>query len=322
VTATARPAPSDALAPGPSRPAAGQPAPASRARLVLAFAIVYVVWGSTYLAMRVALEGFAPLLLGGARFLVAGALLGAWVLVRERPAWPDRRAWAWAAASGLLLLGCGNLSILLAEQRIPSGVTALLAATVALWMVLLEWARPGGTPPTARVVLGLLLGLGGVAVLVGPGELAGSRRIDVLGALFALAGSAAWAAGSLLSRWGARPASPMLGSAMQMLCGGTALMAGALVRGDVVHAPAPGMRALGALAYLVVFGSLVGFTAYIWLMQHAAPAKVATYAYVNPVVAVLLGWAFAGEAVGVRTVLAAGVIIGAVALISVGRQTR
>ena len=297
---------------------------ATRAQLVVAFAIVYVVWGSTYLAMRVALDGFPPLLLGAIRFLVAGALLGAWVVARERPRRPGRRALAWAALTGLLLFAGGNLGVLLAETRVPSGVTALLAASLALWMVLLDWLRPGGVRPTPAVIGGLALGTLGVAVLVGPGELAGAHGVDPVGAACVLLGSLAWAAGSLLSRSRHRPASPFLGSTLQMLCGGAIMLGMALAHGDVTRAlgatHAPPAHALAALAYLVVFGSLVGFTAYLWLMQRAAPASVATYAYVNPVVAVVLGWAFGGESVGVRTLVAAGIIVGAVALITIGRS--
>lgn len=297
---------------------------ATRAQLVLAFAIVYVVWGSTYLAMRVALETLAPFPMAAARFLVAGTLLGGWVIARERPRAPTARQWAWAALTGALLLVGGNGGVLWAEARqVPSGIVALLAASLALWMALLDWLRPGGRRPGALVALGLLLGLAGVALLVGPGALAGGGSIDPIGAALVLGGSLAWAAGSLLSRGGrgrlAPPASPLLGSAMQMLAGGAMLALLALVDGDRVTMAAASARSLGALAYLVVMGSLVGFTAYVWLMRHAPPSRVATYAYVNPVVAVLLGWSLYGEPLGARTAAAAGVVVGAVALITVGR---
>lgn len=299
---------------------------ATRAQLVVAFAIVYVVWGSTYLAMRVALEGFPPLLLGGIRFLLAGGLLGAWVALRERPAFPPRAQWGWALLTGLLLFCGGNLGVLLAETRITSGAAALLAASLALWMALLDWWRPGGVRPSALMGAGLVLGMVGVGVLVGPAELAGAHGVDPVGAACVLLGSLAWAGGSLLSRAPQRPASPLLGSAMQMLCGGVLLMTMAVARGDATRAlaaaHAPPAHAAWALLYLVVFGSLIGFTAYLWLMQHAAPAAVATYAYVNPVVAVVLGWAFGGEALSARTVVAAAIIVGAVALITIGRRQR
>ena len=324
VTAATAPTAPRAPTAGAAVPAGPAARGATRGQLALAFFIVYVVWGSTYLAMRVALEGFPPLLLGGVRFLVAGALLGAWVAARERPRRPTARHWAWAALTGLLLFAGGNLGVLLAETRVSSGVTALLAASLALWMVLLDWLRPGGTRPTPAVWAGLALGLVGVAVLVGPGELAGAHGVDPVGAACVILGSLAWAGGSMLSRARQRPSSPLLGSTMQMLCGGTILLGMAAARGDVGRAlaatHAPPAHAVAALGYLVIFGSLVGFTAYLWLMQHAAPASVATYAYVNPVVAVLLGWALGGEPVGARTLVAAGIIVAAVACITIGRS--
>ena len=303
--------------------ASTSPAP-SRAQFVFAFAIIYVVWGSTYLAMRVAVESLPPFLMGAARFLTAGVLLTAWVALRERPGWPTRGEWRWALASGGLLMVAGNGGVVWAEARgVPSGVVALLAATLAIWIVVLDALRPGGGRQPPLVWLGLALGLAGVGVLVGPARLAGAGAVDPLGALCALGGSLAWAAGSLLARGGARPASALWGSALQMLCGGLLLLALAAARGDVARvagsAGAPSAPSLAALAYLVVFGSLVGFTAYVWLLQHAAPAKVATYAYVNPLVAVGLGWALGGEPLGARTLAAAAVIVGGVALITVGR---
>jgi drug/metabolite transporter (DMT)-like permease len=301
------------------------PSPAPRrAHLLLAFAIVYVVWGSTYLAMRVAVHTLPPFLMGGVRFVVAGLLLAAWVGARERPGWPTRRQWQWALVTGALLMVGGNGGVSWATARgVPSGVVALLAASLAIWMVVLDALRPGGRRPPALVWLGLALGIVGVAVLVGPARLAGAGTIDLLGAALALGGSLVWAAGSLLARGGARPPSALWGSALQMLCGGALLLALAGAHGDFARlaapAGAPSAASLAAMAYLVVFGSLVGFTAYVWLLQHAAPARVATYAYVNPLVAVGLGWALGGEPLGARTVAAAGVIVGGVALITAGR---
>ena len=324
VSTIVQPAPSARSAPPRRTPV--QPAGASRAQLVLAFAIVYVVWGSTYLAMHVAVERMPPFLMGAARFLVAGVLLGGWVAWRERPRWPTARMWGWALVTGALLFVGGNGGIAWATRTVSSGVVALLAASLAIWMVLLDWLRPGGRRPTALVLGGAALGLAGVGVLVGPSRLAGAGSVDPFGAAVALGGSFTWAAGSLLSRHRTAPASAILGSAMQMLVGGVLLLALAALHGDLTPAgmatllPSSGWRWFGALVYLVIAGSLIGFTAYIWLMRNAAPSKVATYAYVNPVVAVLLGWALGGEPIGVRTLAASAVIVTAVALITVGRS--
>lgn len=278
------------------------------------------MWGSTYLAMRVAIETLPPFLMGGVRFLTAGALLAAWVAWRERPGWPTRAQWVWAALTGALLMVAGNGGVMWAETRVASGVVALLAATLALWMVVIDWLRPGGRRPTLMVWAGLAFGLVGVGVLVGPSRLTHGGGVDPLGAAFALGGSLAWAAGSILARGRGRPASAVQGSAMQMLCGGAMLAALAALHGDLARAAAPSARSALGLAYLVVFGSLVGFTAYAWLLRHAAPARVATYAYVNPLVAVALGWALGGEPLTARVLVAALVIVGAVALITVGRE--
>lgn len=298
------------------------PAP-PRAHLLLAFAIVYVVWGSTYLGMRVAIETLPPFLMGGVRFLIAGGLLGLWVVLRERPARPTAAEWRWAALTGALMMVGGNGGVAWAEARgVPSGVVALLAASLALWMVLLDWLRPTGRAPAPLVWAGLALGLAGVGVLVGPGALAGGRGVDPLGALCVLGGSLAWALGSLRSAGAGRPASALYGSALQMLCGGAFLCLLALAHGDFARVTVPSARSVAAVAYLVVFGSLVAFTAYVWLLQHAAPARVATYAYVNPLVAVALGAALGGEPLSPRVLAAAAVIVGAVALITVGRGRR
>lgn len=301
-------------------PRPGAPPP-TRTRLLLAFAVVYVVWGSTYFGIRVGLETLPPFLMAAARFLVAGALLWGWVAIRERPPRPTRRQWGWAALTGVLMLAGGNGGVVLAEQHVTSGVAALLAASLALWMVLLEWLRPGGERPTALVVAGTLIGLGGVAVLVGPAEIAGARGVDPFGAGAVLVGSLLWAIGSLLSRGDARPASGLQASAMQMLCGGAALSILALLHGDLAAPVAPSARSLLAVGYLVAFGSLLGFTVFIWLMNNARPAMVASYAYVNPVVAVLLGWALGGELVSGRMLGAAALIVVAVVLVTMGRRS-
>jgi drug/metabolite transporter (DMT)-like permease len=301
----------------------GRDARPSRARILSAFAAIYVIWGSTYLAIAIAIQTAPPFLMAGVRFLIAGLLLYAWMRLRgaPRPTLPNWRAAA--VVGGLLLLG-GNGAVVWAEQRVPSGIAALLVATLPVWLVLLDWARPQGQRPNGLVLGGLALGLVGVGVLVGPATLAGGARIDVIGALVLMFGSICWAAGSLYSRQAPLPKSSPLGMAMQMLAGGGLLVAAGTVAGEwsALDLGAISAASTGAILYLIVFGSLIGFTAYMWLLRVAPPARVATYAYVNPVVAVLLGWAVLGEAISARTMLAAAIIVGAVALIVSARSVK
>lgn len=287
----------------------------TQGKLVAAFAAVYLIWGSTYLAIRFAIDTMPPHLMAAARFLVAGGLLYAWARWRGAPR-PTLANWrAAAVVGGFLLLG-GNGAVVWAETRVPSGLTALLVAMVPIWMLVLEMIpRLGGRKPRAAVAAGIVLGLGGLAVLVAPGRLAG--RVDPLGAGILLFGCLSWAFGSLYSRRAALPKSGFLAAAMEMVAGGALLGVFGLATGQAtqVDPSAISAQSLLSLAYLIVFGSLVGFTAYIWLLGKTTAARVSTYAYVNPVVAVLLGWAFAGEPMTLRTSIAAAVIIGAVALI-------
>jgi drug/metabolite transporter (DMT)-like permease len=284
----------------------------SRARILMAFAALYVIWGSTYLAIRYAIETLPPFLMAGLRFVAAGGILYVWTRLRGA-APPDRGHWKAAALIGGLMLLGGNGAVVWAEQRVPSGVTALLVATVPLWMVVLSRTRPD-----SRVLGGLVLGFAGLALLLGPAQFAGGRRIDPAGAGVLVLGSLSWTAGSLVSRRARLPSSQLLAIAMEMLAGGTLLLAASLVSGDAAgfHPGNLSARSGLSLLYLIVLGSLVGFTAYIWLLRVVDPSRVATYAYVNPLVAVFLGWALAGEPLTPRTMLAATVIVGAVALIT------
>ncbi len=296
---------------------------AMRARLFVAFAAVYVIWGSTYLAIRFAVETLPPLFMGSARFLVAGSLLFLWSRLRkdERPTGRDLVT---GFVSGALMLFGGNGAVIWAEQRVPSGIAALLVAVVPLWMVLLDWLRPGGRAPSGSVFAGLALGLVGLGVLVGPDALHANSQVSMAGIGLLMLGSLSWAAGSLYTQRAPRPTSGTLGSGLQMLSGGACLLVAGLFAGEgshlgLVHAST---RSVMALVYLITFGSIVGFTAYLYLLAHTTAAKAATYAYVNPVVAVALGWALAHEPVTSRTVLAAAVILAGVAIITVARDTR
>ncbi|HMA18975.1 MAG TPA: drug/metabolite exporter YedA [Thermoanaerobaculia bacterium] len=285
-----------------------------QSRVVAAFAAVYLIWGSTYLAIRFAIETIPPHLMASARFLAAGAILYAWARLRGAPK-PTFANWRAASiVGGLLLLG-GNGAVVWAETRVPSGVTALLVATVPIWIALIEGLRSGGHRPAGAVIAGLVLGLGGLALLLAPGNLAG--RVDPLGAGALMLGSFSWAFGSLLSRKAKLPKSGFLAAAMEMIAGGAWLLLFGLATGQAgkLTMAALSVKSLVSLGYLILFGSLVGFTAYIWLLGATTASRVSTYAYVNPVVAVLLGWTFAGETMTLRTILAAAIIVVAVALI-------
>jgi drug/metabolite transporter (DMT)-like permease len=289
----------------------------SRTRIALAFAAVYLVWGSTYLAILYAIETIPPFLMAGTRFLVAGGVLYLWARLTGGTR-PTKAQWVATAITGILMLAVGNGAVTWSEQRIPSGLAALFVATVALWMVLLEFLRKNGTRPTRLSIIGLLLGFGGVALLVGPAALTNARDVDVLAALVLIGASLSWAAGSVYSRVLARPASAALGSGMQMLAGGIVLAIVGVSSGELGQLDIAAISARSALSvvYLIVFGSLVGFTAYAWLLRVCTPAAVATYAYVNPMVAMFLGWLIAGEEFGPRMIVAAAIILSGVALIN------
>jgi drug/metabolite transporter (DMT)-like permease len=293
-----------------------------RARLLAAFAAVYLVWGSTYLAIRFAVETLPPLLMAGARFVLAGLIVLAWARFRERSPAPSRIDWRTGVISGALLLLGGNGAVAWAEQRVPSGIAALLVAIVPLWMVLIEWLRPGGRRPAAAVFAGVALGLIGLLLLVGPDSLRSTGPSITVGAIVLVLASLSWAAGSLFTKWSPKATTGTIGAGTQMLAGGVLLLVAGIVSGelarlDIAHAST---RSLLGFAYLVTFGSLIGFTAYVYLLAHTTAAKAATYAYVNPVVAVLLGWAIGHEPVTTRTLLAAGVILAGVAIITVTRD--
>jgi len=290
----------------------------SRFALLTAFAIVYVIWGSTFLAILFAIETLPPFLMASARFLVAGSLLYAWSRFVSGAAAPSPANWRATAVVGALLLLGGNGLLVWSEQRIPSGVAALLVGTVPCFMVLIEWLRPGGSRPTGLVIAGLCLGLLGLAWLIGPDALLGGGRADFIGAVVVVLGSFSWAVGSIYSRHAATPPSPFLSTAMQMIGGGVALLLLSLLLGEpwAFDASAVSLRSLLGLGYLMLFGSIVAFSAYIWLLRVSTPARVSTYAYVNPVIAVLLGWALAGEALTTRMIIAATVIVSGVALIT------
>ena len=291
------------------------PASGSKAMTAAAFATVYLVWGSTYLAIRLGLESMPPLLMAGSRFLVAGAILHAWARARGADR-PEPGHWKGAAVAGLLLIVAGNGGVTWAEQAVPSGLTALLVASEPIWLVLLSWACFGGERPGRRVVAGLALGMVGVGLLVVPsGELDGASTAGVVAILLS---AIAWAAGSLSLRGASLPKSPALTTGMQMLVGGAVLVALGLARGEAraVHPDAISGASALAWLYLVAFGSIAAFSAYTYLLRVATPAHVSTYAYVNPVVAVALGRLVLDEPIAPAAWLAAAVILASVALVT------
>jgi drug/metabolite transporter (DMT)-like permease len=286
--------------------------------VVAAFAAVYLIWGSTYLAILYAIRTIPPFLMAGVRFVVAGAMLYAWKRLTGSPR-PARAHWRSAAVVGAALLLCGNGAVTWAEQYVPSGITALLVAMVPVWMVLLQWARREAPRPGGAVAVGLVLGLIGIGLLVGPDAIRGAGPVDPFAALVLTGACISWAAGSLDQRRAALPGdSPLLATGMQMLCGGALLLAVGTVAGEWsdLDLGAVSARSAVSLLYLIAVGALIGYSAYVWLLTASTPAKVATYAYVNPVVAVFLGWALAGERLTPRMIAAAAVIVGAVALVT------
>ncbi len=295
-----------------------------RARLIAAFAAVYVIWGSTYLAMRFAIETLPPFFMLGARFGLAGLILLAWSRWHDDAPPPTARDWTVGGISGTLMLFGGTGAVIWAERRVPSGIAAILVAIVPLWMVLLDWSHPSGRRPRPLVFVGLSLGLAGLALLVGPDALHGDASMHLPSVAILMLGSFTWAMGSVVVQRAPRPSTGMNGSATQMIVGGAILTVAALLHGELraLGATHASTRSVLAFVYLVTFGSLVGFTAYNYLLGHTSAAKAATYAYVNPVVAVLLGWLLASEPVTSRTLVAAAVILAGVAIITVARDQR
>jgi drug/metabolite transporter (DMT)-like permease len=304
-----------------SAPAEPVPAPAPTAvrpptaELAAAFAAIYIVWGSTFLAIRYAVETIPPFAMVAARCLLGGTILVGIALVRERGvSWPTWREWGGAFALGaFLFVGCHGV-IAYAEERVPSGTAALCLATIPLFVPMLVWVLPGGSPPSRRRTAALLGGFAGVVLLVASQDAGGG--LHPLDAALLLGASLSWAAGTVATRVVPVPRSPVLGAALPLLAAGVILTLISLGSGELTtsrldHVSA---RSAGGLAYLIVLGTVVTFSAYVWLLRVVSPSRVATYAFVNPAVAVLLGWGIAGESLSVGAVLASIVIVAAVAV--------
>ena len=294
----------------PFQPASAGVTP-RRGPLLLALAAVYIVWGSTYLAMRIAVGGLPPMLMGAVRFSIAGAILMAYLASRGH-ALPTLRQWIYALPVGGLLFVGGNGLVAIAAHSIGSGIAAVVCATMPLWMAVLALAS--GERPRGREWLGLAVGFAGVVALSSGAEL----RADLGASIVLMLSPLSWAIGSLLARRLPMP-SGLMAAATQMLAGGALLFVVSAARGERWPAHAP-IDALLAVVYLIVFGSLVAFSAYSWLLRHARPAVATSYAYVNPALAVLLGAALGAEPIGWATLVATPLIVGAVAIIVLGKK--
>ncbi len=296
------------------------PAAPSRMALVMAFAAIYLIWGSTYLGIRVAVQTMPPFLMAGMRFAVAGVLIFGFLHLRGA-AWPTAMQWKDQIVVGIFLLLGGNAVVSWAEQRTPSGITSLILGASPFVMVLLEWIRPGGKRPTISLVVGVAVGILGIALLLGPDAIPEGYRPPAIDIIALFVASISWWIGSLYSKHVNTGTPLLMAAAMQMVTGSACmLLTGfALGEGSALHFSSISLHSWLAFSYLVVAGSIVAFPVYVWLLEHSTPAKVSTYAYVNPVVAVILGWAILREPLNLRILLASVVIIGAVAIITIGK---
>jgi len=296
-----------------------------KSRVIIAFAALYLIWGSTFLGIRFAIETIPPFLMAGARFVLAGAIMYAigWWQGISKSSWAN---WRTSLIIGACLLLAGNGGVTISEQYIDSGLAALIVAIVPIYIVLLAWGTGMAARPIPFVWLGLVGGFIGVGILLGPALRFSSNggRHPAVGMSILLISSFVWSVGSLYSRTAKHAASPFLTAAQQMICGGLLLLLAGAATGELrrLHPGSISILSLASFAYLVIIGAVVGYTAYIWLLRHCDPANVATYAYVNPIVAVLLGAAFAGETLNMRTIIAASLIIGSVALVITAQQMK
>jgi len=290
----------------------------SRFQLISAFAAVYIVWGSTYLAIKYAIISFPPFLMAGFRFLISSVIIFgiARFFSKEKiklAYWKDA-----FIVGGALLLG-GNGGVVWAEQVVPSGLTALIVATVPIWMVLFDWMHPHGNKPTLKIVLGLAFGFTGLLIMISPSSILSGESVNLYGAGALLVATCAWAWGSVYSRHTNFPKSKLLTVAMEMAAGGLLLVLTGSLFGEWnnLHLTQLTPNSITAFLYLIAVGSVIGFTAYIWLLEAAGPAKASTYAYVNPVIAVILGWLIAGEEISGRIIVSAlFIILGVVFIIT------
>lgn len=290
--------------------------------IAAALGAVYLCWGGTYLTIRFAVETMPPFLMAGVRFGVAGLIIYVWARLTGA-ANPTAAECRGGAIVGLLLLIGGNGGVVWASKLVPSGVVALMVAAAPLWFVLINWRWQGSERPTQGVMAGILLGFGGITLLVADtGGLANTDRVDPVGGAVLILASFLWALGSLYSRKTTMPPNPLMANGVQMLIGAAMFVVIGFLSGEwsEVHFSAVTAKSVWSLLYLIIFGSVIGFSAYVWVLRVAEPALVSTYAFVNPVIAVLLGWAFGGEALGFKVIAATTTIIAAVVLITLNQK--
>ena len=293
----------------------------SRAGVVAGFAAIYLIWGSTYLAIRLGVADIPPFLMAGVRFLIGGIAFISWAHYRGAGV-PAARDWLTTGIIGVLMAVGGNGLVTWAEQTVPSGLAALLVSMVPFWVVIADWVRPRGHRPRLLVAFGVTLGFGGVWLLIDPVNIAGARELDLVGAGAIVLASMLWASGSVYSRYAHQPSSQALSSGMQMFSGGVVLMSMSVTAGELTnfHWAAISGQAFGAWVYVAVFGT-AAYGAYLWLLKASTPAKVATYAYVNPVIALFLGNVIAGESISVWTVGCSVLIVMAVLIVVSSRTS-
>ena len=292
-------------------------------KIILAFAAIYIIWGTTYIAIRIAVETMPAFLMAGIRFLTAGTITFAVLRAREVPL-PTRGQWRSAVIIAAFLLVGGNGLVTWAEKQVSSSIAALVVATMPLWMTLFEWLLFRGTKPGRQTAAGLLLGFVGIGLLVGPGQIRGTADFDLLSLLLLMAAPILWSLGSLYSRRVRLPENVFMTTAMEMLAGGGLLLLAGLITGEAgqLQVAAITSQSLWALLYLILFGSIVAYTAYVWLLKTVQPARVATYTYINPIVAVALGWLILSEPITPLMLAAMGIIVLAVILITTQRPKK
>ncbi len=290
-------------------------------KIVFAFAAIYIIWGTTYLAIRLAVETIPPFFMAGTRFLIAGIITFVILRARGIPI-PKRFHWRSVVIIGAFLVVGGNGLVTWSEQQIPSGIAALVVATVPMWITLFGWLIYRGARPSKQIVIGLAFGFIGIGLLIGPGQLLGTATFDLPSMLVLLLAPILWSFGSLYSRQANLPDNIFMSTAMEMLAGGVLLLIAGLLTGEAadLNVAEISRQSLVAMLYLTVFGSIIALTAYVWLLKTVHPSRAATYTYVNPIIAIFLGWLVLSEPLTPLMILAVVIILLAVVMITAHRE--